>query len=107
MPLGETNVEFYRNIYNGQRNSFRPPQQVQPDGPIRHQNEQSEIDEPRWPCHICTFRNHPLMNKCEQCEMPRILLGNLSIENNDAITNQNSQANNQSNNPLLALGMNT
>jgi Zn-finger in Ran binding protein and others len=25
-----------------------------------------------WTCSVCTFRNHPLLNKCEQCEMPNI-----------------------------------
>ena len=23
-----------------------------------------------WTCNMCTFQNHPLLNKCEQCEMP-------------------------------------
>lgn len=23
-----------------------------------------------WFCNMCTFQNHPLLNKCEQCEMP-------------------------------------
>lgn len=91
MPLGETNIEFYRHIYTGQRNSYHS-QTSQDDG------ERVEVDGPRWPCHICTFRNHPLMNKCEQCEMPRILLGNLN--NNLSATSQNSS--NQ-----LALGMNS
>lgn len=40
---------FYSNIYTGQQ----PPAS--------------------WQCHLCTFRNHPLLNKCEQCEMPRIV----------------------------------
>lgn len=25
-----------------------------------------------WTCTACTFKNHPLLNKCEQCEVPRI-----------------------------------
>ncbi|XP_063829643.1 uncharacterized protein LOC135078970 isoform X1 [Ostrinia nubilalis] len=40
---------FYSNIYTGQQPSAS------------------------WQCHLCTFRNHPLLNKCEQCEMPRIV----------------------------------
>jgi len=24
-----------------------------------------------WNCSACTFRNHPALDKCEQCEMPR------------------------------------
>ncbi|XP_041982254.1 uncharacterized protein LOC121735480 isoform X2 [Aricia agestis] len=41
---------FYSNIYTGQR----PPSS--------------------WQCHMCTFRNHPLLDKCEECDMPRILV---------------------------------
>jgi len=26
-----------------------------------------------WNCHICTFRNHPALNKCEECGIPRPL----------------------------------
>ncbi|XP_039275479.1 TGF-beta-activated kinase 1 and MAP3K7-binding protein 2 [Nilaparvata lugens] len=32
-------------------------------------------DGPSWTCHVCTFRNHPLLKQCEQCDMPRINLG--------------------------------
>lgn len=28
-----------------------------------------------WRCELCTFRNHPLLNQCETCLMPRITLG--------------------------------
>lgn len=53
LPLGETDEEFYRNIYTGQR--------LQSEG--------------HWSCHVCTFRNHPLLSVCEECEMPRLSLG--------------------------------
>nr|XP_037875251.1 uncharacterized protein LOC101743924 isoform X2 [Bombyx mori] len=46
----EESSNFYRNIYTGQRPSSS------------------------WQCHMCTFRNHPLLDKCEECEMPRILV---------------------------------
>ncbi|KAJ0174485.1 hypothetical protein K1T71_009593 [Dendrolimus kikuchii] len=41
---------FYSNIYTGQRPSSS------------------------WQCHMCTFRNHPLLDKCEECDMPRIFV---------------------------------
>lgn len=25
----------------------------------------------QWNCESCTFLNHPALNRCEQCEMPR------------------------------------
>lgn len=91
VPLGEINADFYRHIYKGQRGSLRPRQQQ------HHHQQQQQLqqqqrfsaaihpsvsvaendNEPHWQCHLCTFRNHPLMNKCEQCEMPRVLLGNI------------------------------
>ncbi len=27
-----------------------------------------------WSCSACTFKNHPALEKCEICEMPRITL---------------------------------
>ncbi|KAG6450643.1 hypothetical protein O3G_MSEX006687 [Manduca sexta] len=51
---------FYSNIYTGQRPSSS------------------------WQCHMCTFRNHPLLDKCEECDMPRILVGTPSHRTNDS-----------------------
>lgn len=34
-----------------------------------------EIEGPKWNCGVCTFLNHPDLDKCEQCEMPRIVHG--------------------------------
>lgn len=28
-------------------------------------------NEQQWTCGACTFQNHPLLNRCEQCEVPR------------------------------------
>lgn len=30
----------------------------------------------RWNCSECTFANHPSLETCEICEMPRITMGN-------------------------------
>ncbi|XP_059048736.1 uncharacterized protein LOC131843966 isoform X2 [Achroia grisella] len=46
----EDTGNFYNNIYTGQL----PP--------------------PYWQCHMCTFRNFPLLNRCEECDMPRIFV---------------------------------
>ncbi|XP_076182623.1 uncharacterized protein LOC143154377 isoform X3 [Ptiloglossa arizonensis] len=83
VPLGETNEEFYQDIYTGQPlpprpGSFNPP--PLPSQPPAWQSEltgnnidSDERDGPSWVCRMCTFDNHPLMNKCEQCDMPRLL----------------------------------
>ncbi|XP_077290343.1 uncharacterized protein LOC143914128 [Arctopsyche grandis] len=50
--------------------------------PIDLQNQSDDADS--WKCHVCTFRNHALLNKCEQCDMPRIIL----VHADDEITVQ-------------------
>lgn len=86
VPLGETNEEFYQGIYTGQSLLTRPPNLQPPRLPsqppawrpeqpttIANDNDRDERDEPSWVCTMCTFDNHPLMNKCEECDMPRLL----------------------------------
>lgn len=34
----------------------------------------SDADGEQWSCSACTFLNHPALNKCECCEMPRMSL---------------------------------
>lgn len=79
-PLGETSEEFYRNIYTGQRGPLTLGSSERVESRQTHQQNprqmhQVEIEDPKWNCHMCTFQNHPLLDKCEQCEMPRILHG--------------------------------
>lgn len=74
MPLGETNEEFYQDIYTGQPlppSSNPPPLPTYPPAWQPELGENS-VDGPSWVCNLCTFNNHPLMNKCEQCDMPRL-----------------------------------
>lgn len=62
MPVAEADdsSNFYSNIYTGQR---------QPAS---------------WQCHMCTFRNHPLLDKCEECDMPRIFVGTSPATTHDS-----------------------
>lgn len=48
-----------------------------------------------WFCNMCTFQNHPLLNKCEQCDMPLLTTSGTVLPNmlqfhppNTAIRNQ-------------------
>ncbi|KRT82853.1 hypothetical protein AMK59_3242 [Oryctes borbonicus] len=83
LPLGETRARFYDNIYTGQRPALSlgfPTEHItsnrgQRTFTYQSQPINSEIDGPKWNCHMCTFQNHPLLDRCEQCEMPRILHG--------------------------------
>ncbi|XP_066597356.1 TGF-beta-activated kinase 1 and MAP3K7-binding protein 2 isoform X2 [Prorops nasuta] len=77
VPLGETNEEFYQDIYTSQPvlpSNLPPPLPDRPPvwRPEPTRNELvEEREEPSWVCRMCTFDNHPLLNKCEQCDMPR------------------------------------
>lgn len=48
---------------------FQRPQQPN-NSQVRQQQDETE-DQSCWNCSVCTFQNHPLLNKCEQCEMLR------------------------------------
>lgn len=81
-PLGETSAEYYRNIYTGHHGAsgltaaLRSPA----SGLARSHmstTSTSTTSESKWSCPMCTFQNHPLLDKCEQCEMARILHGKL------------------------------
>lgn len=114
VPLGETDEEFYKNIYTGQQGwVLLPPINAQFHASRRPENLHRQAREfrercrdnvvtagmdvpggreegrmrggagegigasgegPNWTCSMCTFRNHPALDKCEECEMPRINL---------------------------------
>uniref|UniRef100_A0A0C9R0D0 Tab2_0 protein n=1 Tax=Fopius arisanus TaxID=64838 RepID=A0A0C9R0D0_9HYME len=85
VPFGETNEEFYQGIYTGQSLNIpsfslrpQPPLPTNPPAweprdlrgnPAHH--DRDDRDGPSWVCRMCTFDNHPLMDKCEQCDMPK------------------------------------
>ncbi|CAH1998306.1 unnamed protein product [Acanthoscelides obtectus] len=85
---------FYNNIYTGPRVVFEPspprPRQLHPaqqqqlhlpmnrrrlqyQPPAPPQSDFNDEEGPKWNCAVCTFLNHPDLNLCEQCSMPRIL----------------------------------
>ncbi|CAD6217140.1 GSCOCT00004690001.2-RA-CDS [Cotesia congregata] len=79
VPLGETNEEFYNGIYRGQSinlpafTSSPPPLPSVPLtwDPSQNIHEDEDKDGPSWICEKCTFNNHPLIDICEVCLMPR------------------------------------
>ncbi|CAH1275577.1 unnamed protein product [Diabrotica balteata] len=67
---------FYNNIYTGQGiNEFSIPIPRLRQNTRRrlHHQPTPKFEGPKWNCELCTFLNHPILDKCEQCDFPRIL----------------------------------
>lgn len=39
--------------------------------PVPEPQRDEDFEGAQWNCESCTFLNHPALNRCEQCEMPR------------------------------------
>ncbi|XP_051870579.1 TGF-beta-activated kinase 1 and MAP3K7-binding protein 3 isoform X2 [Pristis pectinata] len=68
---------FYDNIgLTGPVGAVPPKHSKKEAGPVAaysrrpHQRDEDFEGAP-WNCNSCTFLNHPALNRCEQCEMPR------------------------------------
>ncbi|XP_050421887.1 uncharacterized protein LOC126834159 isoform X2 [Adelges cooleyi] len=65
VEVNETNEQFYKQVYTGQKLSFGKPS-----------NEfQDDLESQNWVCPMCTFQNHPILPRCEQCDMARFDIG--------------------------------
>ncbi|XP_024278676.2 TGF-beta-activated kinase 1 and MAP3K7-binding protein 3-like isoform X1 [Oncorhynchus tshawytscha] len=72
-PKAENN--FYKNIQTGpvvppkpgRKEVERKAKPVAAGPPQRDE----DFEGAQWSCEECTFLNHPALNRCEQCEMPR------------------------------------
>ncbi|XP_026822475.1 uncharacterized protein LOC113560663 isoform X2 [Rhopalosiphum maidis] len=74
VPLEKTNKQFYNKIYTGQKVSFGKT----------HKEYQEHSENQNWVCPMCTFQNHPILPRCEQCDMARFDLGTTtSVMNNN------------------------
>ncbi|KAJ6649347.1 TGF-beta-activated kinase 1 and MAP3K7-binding protein 2 [Pseudolycoriella hygida] len=91
LALGVTNPAFYQDIYEGQRLP-RPQRPPPPHSQRSDNNDQtSNEDGLPWTCYMCTFQNHPLLDKCEQCEMPLLATsssGNVQTNSRPAPTHR-------------------
>ncbi|KAL2090058.1 hypothetical protein ACEWY4_014746 [Coilia grayii] len=64
---------FYDNIRPGPVVPPKPAKKEEPRSaraPPRAQRDE-DFEGAQWNCDSCTFLNHPALNRCEQCEMPR------------------------------------
>ncbi|XP_041695884.1 TGF-beta-activated kinase 1 and MAP3K7-binding protein 3 isoform X1 [Coregonus clupeaformis] len=71
-PQAENN--FYKNIQTG---PVVPPKPARKEGErnpkpaVAGPQRDEDFEGAQWSCEECTFLNHPALNRCEQCEMPR------------------------------------
>ncbi|KAJ3599330.1 hypothetical protein NHX12_033293 [Muraenolepis orangiensis] len=66
-------TNFYDNIQPG---PVMPPKPGKKEGekvpkPAPAPQRDEDFEGAQWNCESCTFLNHPALNRCEQCEMPR------------------------------------
>ncbi|XP_078471613.1 TGF-beta-activated kinase 1 and MAP3K7-binding protein 2-like isoform X1 [Lampetra planeri] len=74
----DTTLSFYKNLgYQGQVGPVPPKASTQdhretdrPAGSAARDEEEEE-EGSAWSCITCTFLNHPALNHCEECDMPR------------------------------------
>ncbi|XP_042665721.1 TGF-beta-activated kinase 1 and MAP3K7-binding protein 3 isoform X2 [Centrocercus urophasianus] len=65
---------FYDNIEPGPVVPPKPYKKEHPSNSkqtARTQPRDEDFEGAPWNCDSCTFLNHPALNRCEQCEMPR------------------------------------
>uniref|UniRef100_A0A8C4RX89 TGF-beta activated kinase 1 (MAP3K7) binding protein 3 n=1 Tax=Erpetoichthys calabaricus TaxID=27687 RepID=A0A8C4RX89_ERPCA len=65
---------FYDNIPPGPVVPPKPVKKGHPSSakaPVVQQPRDEDFEGAHWNCESCTFLNHPALNRCEQCEMPR------------------------------------
>ncbi|XP_067128771.1 TGF-beta-activated kinase 1 and MAP3K7-binding protein 2-like isoform X1 [Centruroides vittatus] len=82
-PLGETDEDFYKNIFTGPLGPIPPVPNTEGlssqaisasafQSNKENKRESQNVEEKdMWKCSKCTFANHPALNKCEMCEMTR------------------------------------
>ncbi|XP_041352227.1 TGF-beta-activated kinase 1 and MAP3K7-binding protein 3-like isoform X2 [Gigantopelta aegis] len=83
MPTGQRN-SIYSQLPppSGSRNSESPPPvpprlaHIPPAPPAQEPTGSTDSEDgEQWSCSACTLLNHPALNKCECCEMPRVTKG--------------------------------
>ncbi|KAI5712670.1 hypothetical protein M8J75_010346 [Diaphorina citri] len=65
LELSSSDEDFYEHIYTGQK--------IAPLS-FSRKSSQAGTESPGWICYMCTFLNHPMLPKCEQCDMLRVNL---------------------------------
>jgi len=92
VPLGETSINFENYLTNSTTNQLSAPvpetfssrdpgaftnnpEQISATCGLSGNTDTDTCEAGKWSCSECTFANHPSLDTCEICEMPRINLG--------------------------------
>ena len=62
-------------IYDGVESVTNIPEERRQTSFGASSNDSGDMKEPQWSCSECTFLNHPALKECEECEMPRVMIG--------------------------------
>ena len=62
-------------IYDGVEAVTNMPEERRQTSYGATSNDSRDMKEPQWSCSECTFLNHPALKECEECEMPRVMIG--------------------------------
>uniref|UniRef100_A0AAV2L222 TGF-beta-activated kinase 1 and MAP3K7-binding protein 3 n=1 Tax=Knipowitschia caucasica TaxID=637954 RepID=A0AAV2L222_KNICA len=63
--------DFYKNIQPGPAVLPQSYKKEPASKPALPPPRDEDFEGAQWNCESCTFLNHPALNRCEQCEMPR------------------------------------
>jgi len=79
VPLGETSINFENYLTAAQTSVPESSTSGVPGAPLSSNpllpRPALSQEMARWSCSECTFQNHPSLEACEICEMPRLVLG--------------------------------
>ncbi|GFQ90326.1 TGF-beta-activated kinase 1 and MAP3K7-binding protein 2 [Trichonephila clavata] len=80
IPLGVTDEDFYSNIFTGpndgltchsKREKYKKHVPHTQDKLKSSYSDDDDDEKNHWKCKNCTFANHPALQKCEMCELPK------------------------------------
>lgn len=79
IPLGVTDEDFYSNIFTGPNDGLTchskrekcKKRVAQSQNKLNSSYSDDDDEKNPWKCKNCTFANHPALQKCEMCELPK------------------------------------
>ncbi|XP_055943860.1 TGF-beta-activated kinase 1 and MAP3K7-binding protein 2-like isoform X2 [Argiope bruennichi] len=72
-PISATDEDFYSNIFTGPNDGLtcKSGKSKKHDSQSQDKSKSEDDENSSWKCKSCTFVNHPALEKCEMCELPK------------------------------------